>query len=100
MENNNATVIFSHDSDVGRSEKRFYEDRLRVESIITKSGLQMTLAVISDGIGGENAGERAAQKLWMSFLIIVRIPQRQTYCTCLRRQSFKQIKKSLWNLNC
>ncbi|MBP9589264.1 MAG: protein phosphatase 2C domain-containing protein [Bacteroidales bacterium] len=62
MENNIATVILSHDSDVGRSEKRFYEDRLRVENIITKSDLRMTLAVVSDGIGGENAGERAAQK--------------------------------------
>jgi hypothetical protein len=36
MENNIATVILSHDSDVGRSEKRFYEDRLRLENIITK----------------------------------------------------------------
>jgi protein phosphatase len=62
MEKTSFPILVSQDSDVGRSEKRFYEDRLRVENIVTKSGLQITLAVVSDGIGGENAGERAAQK--------------------------------------
>ena len=62
MEKTSFPVLVSQDSDVGRSEKRFYEDRLRVENIVTKSGLRITLAVVSDGIGGENAGERAAQK--------------------------------------
>ena len=62
MEKTSFPILVSQDSDVGRSEKRFYEDRLRVENIVTKSGLRITLAVVSDGIGGENAGERAAQK--------------------------------------
>lgn len=57
----NLQILISQDSDVGKYERRFYEDRLAVKNIVTRSGMHMTLAVISDGIGGENAGERAAE---------------------------------------
>jgi protein phosphatase len=37
------------------------EDRSRAETIRTAGGLLLSLAVVADGIGGENAGERAAE---------------------------------------
>ena len=49
-------------SHIGASTRRtLLEDRCRVESITTAGGLVMTLGVVADGIGGENAGERAAE---------------------------------------
>jgi serine/threonine protein phosphatase PrpC len=80
MEKTSFPILVSQDSDVGRSEKRFYEDRLRVENIVTKSGLQITLAVVSDGIGGENAGERAAQKTVDTIFSFCTNQPRQMYC--------------------
>ena len=52
---------FFEDSNFGKSDRRFYEDRLRSGRISTASGLTLDLAVVADGIGGENAGERAAE---------------------------------------
>ena len=49
-------------SHIGASAKRtLLEDRCRVEAITTAGGIEMTLGVVADGIGGENAGERAAE---------------------------------------
>ena len=49
-------------SHIGASTKRtLLEDRCRVEKITTAGGIEMTLGVVADGIGGENAGERAAE---------------------------------------
>lgn len=49
-------------SHIGASIKRtLLEDRCRAETITTAGGLEMTLGVVADGIGGENAGERAAE---------------------------------------
>ena len=49
-------------SHIGASSKRnLLEDRSRAETIRTAGGQLLTLAVIADGIGGENAGERAAE---------------------------------------
>jgi len=49
-------------SHIGASPLRLLlEDRSRSEKIRTASGLEMVLGVVSDGIGGENAGERAAE---------------------------------------
>ena len=49
-------------SHIGASTKRtLLEDRCRVEKITTAGGLEMTVGVVADGIGGENAGERAAE---------------------------------------
>lgn len=49
-------------SHIGASSKRkLLEDRSRVEEIRTGSGQPVQLGVVADGIGGENAGERAAE---------------------------------------
>ena len=48
-------------SHIGKAEGRYYEDRIKVEKqISTKGGLSFALGIVADGIGGENAGERAA----------------------------------------
>ncbi|MFX0145164.1 MAG: PP2C family protein-serine/threonine phosphatase, partial [Candidatus Hodarchaeota archaeon] len=50
---------FSH---IGASPRRvLLEDRCQAETFTTGAGLEMTLGVVADGIGGENAGERAAE---------------------------------------
>jgi protein phosphatase len=49
-------------SHIGASPRRtLLEDRARAELITTSGGLQIALGVVADGIGGENAGERAAE---------------------------------------
>jgi serine/threonine protein phosphatase PrpC len=49
-------------SHIGASPLRtLLEDRSRGERVRTASGLEMVLGVVADGIGGENAGERAAE---------------------------------------
>jgi len=49
-------------SHIGASPRRtLLEDRARAELITTAGGLQIALGVVADGIGGENAGERAAE---------------------------------------
>lgn len=40
---------------------RSYEDRGTFKNITTAGGLQISLAIVADGIGGENLGQRAAQ---------------------------------------
>ena len=54
-------VRFYEDSNFGKSDRRFYEDRLKSGRVTTAAGLVLDLAVVADGIGGENAGERAAE---------------------------------------
>jgi protein phosphatase len=55
-------IRFAARSHIGASPKReLLEDRSRVELIRTGSGTQIVLGVVADGIGGENAGERAAE---------------------------------------
>lgn len=47
---------------IGASPSRtLLEDRARAEQISTAGGLTLALAIVADGIGGENAGERAAE---------------------------------------
>ncbi|NIM94878.1 MAG: SpoIIE family protein phosphatase [Anaerolineales bacterium] len=49
-------------SHIGASPNRtLLEDRARVGQINTAGGTSMTLGVVADGVGGENAGERAAE---------------------------------------
>ena len=49
-------------SHIGASPTRtLLEDRARAETIRTASGLVLSVGIIADGIGGENAGERAAE---------------------------------------
>jgi len=56
-----AQVKFYEDSNFGKSDRRFYEDRLKSGRVYTAAGLVLDLAVVADGIGGESAGERAAE---------------------------------------
>ncbi|HEY44378.1 MAG TPA: serine/threonine-protein phosphatase [Anaerolineae bacterium] len=52
-------AVLSH---IGASPRRtLLEDRCQAETFTTAGGLEMTLGVVADGIGGENAGERAAE---------------------------------------
>jgi protein phosphatase len=49
-------------SNIGASPRRtLLEDRSRAEIIQTAGGLKVALGIVADGIGGENAGERAAE---------------------------------------
>ncbi len=61
MTDNSSSPYISQDSDIGRASSRFYEDRCDVKQIRTRSGLFLTVGVVADGIGGESAGERAAE---------------------------------------
>ena len=45
--------------DIGRRE--VYEDRVAVREVNTAGNVILTVAVIADGVGGENKGERASQ---------------------------------------
>ncbi|MFZ1398890.1 MAG: protein phosphatase 2C domain-containing protein, partial [Candidatus Promineifilaceae bacterium] len=45
--------------DVGHRE--IYEDRVVVTQLTTRSGLELMVALVADGVGGTNRGERAAQ---------------------------------------
>lgn len=40
---------------------RNYEDRFFCETIVTQAGITLTLAIVSDGVGGGQLGQRAAQ---------------------------------------
>lgn len=46
---------------IGASKTRSYEDRSFYGDINTQSGLKLTLAIVADGVGGGNLGERAAE---------------------------------------
>lgn len=49
-------------SNIGASGRRtVLEDRCRAGRIETAAGLDLTVGLVADGIGGENAGERAAE---------------------------------------
>jgi serine/threonine protein phosphatase PrpC len=55
-------VLYASLSHIGASPKRtLLEDRSRAVKIQTAGGLSMTIGIVSDGVGGENAGERAAE---------------------------------------
>jgi len=55
------TVKVKGSSHFGTAKSRYYEDRIKVEAqVFTRGGLSFALGVVADGIGGENAGERAA----------------------------------------
>ncbi len=45
--------------DIGQRE--IYEDRVAVRHLRTRSRLELTVALVADGVGGANRGERAAQ---------------------------------------
>ena len=56
-------------SDTNPGGRKYNEDRCRVASFVTTSGGNMlTAAVVCDGVGGEERGERAAQLAIDTFL--------------------------------
>ena len=58
-------LITAFHYDIGGRE--VYEDRVNIQDISTPGGLQLTVAVVADGVGGENKGERASQMAMDAF---------------------------------
>jgi len=54
-----AKVLLGSDSNPGG--RKYNEDRCAVDHFATRSGLRLDVAVVCDGVGGEEYGERAAQ---------------------------------------
>ncbi|MCB9446602.1 MAG: serine/threonine-protein phosphatase [Ardenticatenaceae bacterium] len=54
-----AEIISGYHYDIGGRE--VYEDRVNIQSIVTPGRLNLLVAVVADGVGGENKGERASQ---------------------------------------
>lgn len=54
-------VGFAHGHIGAATKIREYEDRHFFGNITTAAGLQITLAIVADGVGGSNLGQRAAQ---------------------------------------
>lgn len=52
-------IILSDHYDIGR--RPVYEDRCASAQFVTAGGLKLAVAIVADGVGGENRGERAAQ---------------------------------------
>jgi serine/threonine protein phosphatase PrpC len=52
-------ILLGSDSNPGG--RKYNEDRCAVEHFVTRSGLRLDVAVVCDGVGGEEYGERAAQ---------------------------------------
>lgn len=52
-------IVTGYHYDIGGRE--VYEDRVNVQSITTPGRLNLLVAVVADGVGGENKGERASQ---------------------------------------
>lgn len=54
-----ANILLGSDSNPGG--RKYNEDRCAVDHFVTRSGLRLDVAVVCDGVGGEEYGERAAQ---------------------------------------
>src|SRR3970040_2664730 len=54
-----AEVLLGSDSNPGG--RKYNEDRCAVDHFVTRSGLRLDVAVVCDGVGGEEYGERSAQ---------------------------------------
>src|SRR3989304_9906666 len=54
-----AEILLGRDSNPGG--RKYNEDRCAVEHFVTRGGLPLDVAVVCDGVGGEEYGERAAQ---------------------------------------
>lgn len=54
-----AEILLGSDSNPGG--RKYNEDRSAVDHFLTRSGLRLDVAVVCDGVGGEEHGERAAQ---------------------------------------
>ena len=56
-----STIILGFHYDIGKGNRSVYEDRVKVVSFVTAGGVDLSVAVVADGVGGRDAGERAAQ---------------------------------------
>ena len=54
-----ANILLGSDSNPGG--RKYNEDRCGVDHFVTRAGLRLDVAVVCDGVGGEEHGERAAQ---------------------------------------
>ncbi|HSB90809.1 MAG TPA: protein phosphatase 2C domain-containing protein [Anaerolineales bacterium] len=54
-----ATILLGSDSNPGG--RKYNEDRCAADHLVTRSGLRLDVALVCDGVGGEEHGERAAQ---------------------------------------
>lgn len=52
-------ILLGSDSNIGG--RQYNEDRCGVLDIVTKAGKRLSIAVVCDGVGGEERGERASQ---------------------------------------
>jgi protein phosphatase len=52
-------ILLGSDSNPGG--RKYNEDRCAVDRFVTRSGLRLAVAVVCDGVGGAEYGERAAQ---------------------------------------
>jgi len=58
-----AEILLGSDSNPGG--RKYNEDRSAVDHFVTRSGLRLDVAVVCDGVGGEERGERAASSPWI-----------------------------------
>ncbi|HLF01195.1 MAG TPA: protein phosphatase 2C domain-containing protein [Anaerolineales bacterium] len=65
-----AEIILGFDSNPGG--RKYNEDRGGTDSFVTRGGLKLSVAVVCDGVGGEERGERAAQLAIDTFLAFLR----------------------------
>ena len=65
-----AEIILSSDTNPGG--RKYNEDRCGTDAFTTKSGKNIALAVVCDGVGGEERGERAAQLAIDTFFAFLR----------------------------
>jgi serine/threonine protein phosphatase PrpC len=54
-----AEILFGYDTHPGG--RKYNEDRCAAEAFVTAGGLSLSVAIVCDGVGGEERGERAAQ---------------------------------------
>jgi serine/threonine protein phosphatase PrpC len=52
-------ILFGFDTNPGG--RKYNEDRCGADTFVTRAGLKLSAAVVCDGVGGEERGERAAQ---------------------------------------
>ena len=64
-----ATVVLGSDTNPGG--RTYNEDRVEVAHLTTRSGKNLSLAVLADGVGGEARGERASQLAIDTFFAVM-----------------------------
>ncbi len=68
----NSTAEIQHGTKQGIGPRPLLEDRSQTLKLTTAGGLEFSVAIVADGIGGANAGERAAQLAVDAFVAFCR----------------------------